>query len=283
MPGNQTAKALISGFFCLLAWAQLPAQEERTANDLLGDGPLDLSEFPAQVVEGVVVPVPSEIFGALEKLGESEWASVVTQRPVFSDKSRRRTALALGISVADGLLAVQAQDVKAVESAGRDVLSLAGNLGLRQAVAGHCQSIFEAANARAWNTVRLELDKTQQTVRDTMEKMRDEPLADLVSMGGWVRGTEAITELITNSFTTDKAEVLQQPGLVRFFRASLLKHSAADVDSDDAGLLVEISKRLDEIGVAMKGSESGITSAGTLEIHEAATRLVALVLKKKGN
>ena len=69
--------------------------------------------------------------------------------------------------------------------------------------------------------VRDELDATQQTVRTTMESLRDDELSGLVSLGGWLRGTNVVTTFISNSFSEDKAELLNQPGLVAHFRTML--------------------------------------------------------------
>jgi hypothetical protein len=276
MAFNRFGSLILLGFAALgVAFCGVSYAQEKEA-DLLGDGPLDLSNFPGQLVEGVIIPVPSEIVGVLDKLGESEWSSVIVVRKPLVDKSRRRMAMALGVMVADGLLAVQAHDAKRVEVAGREVLNLATTLGLRLVVAEHCQSIFESAEKKSWGSIKLELDKTQQTVRETMTKMRDEALADLVSLGGWVRGTEAVSGLISNSFTTDKAELLQQLDLVRFFRKSMDAHPAA---GEDAELIKEIIAGLDAVVKGMRDEGNGITSAGTQEIFETSALMVDTILK----
>ena len=96
-----------------------------------GSGELDLTKFPGQVVDDVIVPVPSEIFGVLDKLGDPDWKKeVITEnRAKFSDRSD--VALLLGLVVADGFIAVQAEDAKTVENVGREVLELAQALGVK--------------------------------------------------------------------------------------------------------------------------------------------------------
>ena len=278
MAFNRNGSLIVIGFvalglaFCVGSYAQVEEAE------LLGDGPLDLTDFPGQLVEGVIIPVPSEIFGVLDKLGESEWSSVIVARKPLVDKSRRRIALALGVMMADGLLAVQAHDAKAVEVAGREVLNLSATLGLRQVVAEHCQSIFESAEKKNWAEIKLELDKTQETVRESMTKMRDDALADLVSLGGWVRGTEVVSELILNSFTTDKAELLQQGDVVKFFRKSMVAHPAT---GEDGELIKEIIAGLDAVAKGMKDEGNGITSSGTQDVFETSAVMVDTILGNK--
>jgi len=180
---------------------------------------IDLSHFPGQMVDKVVVPIPAEIFSVLDKVGEPNWAGGI-QMPGDDEKIRDRDILALrfGGLVAEGFIAVQAKSSDDIQKIGRRVLSLAESLGLADAVRPHSQSIIESAGKRDWGKVREELDGTQQTVRSTMEKLRDDELSGLVSLGGWLRGTNVLTEFISEFFSEDKAELLNQPGLVSHFR-----------------------------------------------------------------
>lgn len=183
---------------------------------------IDLSNFPGEMVEKVVVPIPAEIFAVLEKLDEPDWNSGI-ELPEEGDRVGERAILALtfGSLVGEGFIAVQAKNADEIQNIGRRVLALSESLGLAAAVRPHSLSIIEAAGNNDWKKVRDELDATQQTVRTTMEKLRDEELSGLVSLGGWLRGTNVVTAFISNSFSEDKAELLNQPGLISHFRSML--------------------------------------------------------------
>jgi hypothetical protein len=192
--------------------AEAPAAPER----------IDLTNFPGELVDQVVVPIPAEIFAVLDKLDEPDWNSGI-DLPPERERGGERVLLALtfGSLVAEGFVAVQAKNGQEIETIGRRVLSLSESLGLAAAVRPHSLSIIEAAGNRDWGKVRDELDATLQTVRTTMEKLRDDELADLVSLGGWLRGTHVVTSFIGGSYTEDKAELLNQPGLIAHFREML--------------------------------------------------------------
>ena len=179
--------------------------------------------FPGEVIDEVIVPVPSEIFMVMDKLGKPDWKSELrnAKTPTFSN--RIDVALLLGNVVAEGFVAVQAEDRASVERIGKDVLKLAESLGLKDTVLPHTNSILEASKNSHWEIVRVELDKTQKTVRDTMEERRDAELAQCVSLGGWLRGTEAVTDLITKNYTSDAAELLNQPDIIQHFQKELKK------------------------------------------------------------
>src|SRR4051794_37457040 len=79
----------------------------------------------AKRVENVVVPLPNEVFGALDKLGGVNWKEYVRSSKGITFTERPRIALLLGTVIADGFIAVQAEDAPAVKDIGQRVLSLA--------------------------------------------------------------------------------------------------------------------------------------------------------------
>ena len=195
------------------------AQEEAAAPERI-----DLTNFPGEFVDQVVVPIPAEIFAVLDKLDEPEWSRGVSIPENAGDGSDRSLlALTFGSLVGEGFIAVQAEDADDIEKIGKEVLSLSQALGLADAVQPHSLAIIEASGDRDWERVRDELDSTQQTVRDTMDRLRDQELSELVSLGGWLRGTNVVTTFIRESFREDKAELLNQPGLIIHFREMLGK------------------------------------------------------------
>jgi len=195
------------------------AQEEPAAPERI-----DLTNFPGKIVDQVVVPIPAEIFSVLDKLDEPEWSRGVSIPDEPGDGSDRSLlALTFGSLVGEGFIAVQAEEAGDIEEIGKKVLDLSQALGLSNAVQPHSLAIIEAAGDRDWERVRDELDSTQQTVRDTMDRLRDQQLSGLVSLGGWLRGTNVVTTFIRESFREDKAELLNQPGLIIHFREMLGK------------------------------------------------------------
>src|SRR5207237_8703885 len=70
-------------------------------------------------VENVVVPLPNEIFGALNKLGSVNWREYVRTEKSSNFTERPRIAPLLGTVIADGLIGTQAEDAPAVEAVGQ--------------------------------------------------------------------------------------------------------------------------------------------------------------------
>lgn len=178
---------------------------------------IDLSKFPAAAVDDVVVPVPSEIFNVLDKLGSPNWKAEMRDNLGKNTGNRAQVALLLGTIIADGFIAVEAEDSEKVKEIGQEVLTLADAINVRKAVISRSKSITEKADAKNWSAVRSEFDGALQDVRGAMEELGDDDLAQLVSLGGWIRGTEVLTSIVGKNYTPDGAELLNQPELVNYF------------------------------------------------------------------
>ena len=182
---------------------------------------LDLGNLPAQakVIDRVVVPVPNEVFAVLDKLGKPRWAGLI-HRDVSKAKpagEAPQIAMMLGVIIAEGFIAVEAEDAEEVKELGRAILTFSNAIGVRKAVVRRANSVIEFADKKQWNRVRTELDGALTDVRAAMIELNSEPLAQLVSLGGWLRGTEILAQVVGTDFSRSGAELLHQPGLVEHF------------------------------------------------------------------
>ena len=121
---------------------------------------IDVKQF-SRKVEDVVVPLPNEVFGALNKLGSVNWKEYVRSDKGSNFTERPRIALILGSVIADGFIAVQAKDAPAVKDIGQRVLSLSKAIGVGNSITPHAKAITEYADKNKWENVRSELDRTQ--------------------------------------------------------------------------------------------------------------------------
>jgi len=223
---------------------------------------IDLSKFPAKSVEDVVVPVPSEIFNVLDKLGDPNWRAELSEGTINPSSNRAQIALLLGTVIADGFIAVQAEDAERVKEIGRDVLRLAEAINVRDAVIARSKSITDKADKREWNAAKAEFDGALQDVRGAMAKLNDEDLAQLVSLGGWVRGTQVLTSVVDKNYSPEGAELLHQPGLIGFF-VRRIDVMPTRLNKDD--LVVEIHESLGEIRPLVGENDGNNISPGSVK------------------
>lgn len=280
MPMNRARTAFLTALLGALVSplsAAPGAPPQPAASVDKGGGELDLTKFPGQVIDEVVVPVPSEIFSVLDKLGDPDWKAEVSASPKPSFRERTDVALLLGSTVADGFIAVQAEDKKAVEDVGRNVLSLSRSLGVEDDVVRHCQAIDDAASAAKWDLVRSELDATQSTVRAKMRQMQDGALAECISVGGWLRGTQVITAVIGKAFSPERAELLYQPDLADYFNDALEEML---VKAKNPAKLKAIADGLARVRELMDNGGGDINAAAVAEMNAVTAALVKKITAK---
>jgi hypothetical protein len=199
------------------------ADEQSATNTAVAEStPLSADEMKnAAAVDALTVPTPGEFFAAIEKEGKPDWSS--EYRPPISTNStdRAQIALNLGTLIADGYIAVEAHDGQQVKNVGKDVLALAKKLSVSPSVLARSASITQFAENDQWDQLNEELEATQNEVKKALEENRDTDLITLVSVGGWIRGTEVVTGLLVKNYNADDARLLRQPALVSFLKGKL--------------------------------------------------------------
>jgi hypothetical protein len=226
-------------------------------------------------IEDVVVPLPNEVFGALNKLGGVNWHDYVRNEkgPTFTE--RPRIALLLGAVIADGFIAVQAEDTQTVKDIGQRVLALSKSIGVSSSITAHAKAITDAADKRNWASVRQELDKTQNSVQQAMNEVHDEKLSQLVSLGGWLRGTEVLTAVVTKRYSEEGSELLHQPDLLNYFETRLQAMPEFNMK-----LLQDIHQALIEVKPLIDVGDTHIPPASVKKINDITTRLGDAITKK---
>ncbi|PYK30972.1 MAG: hypothetical protein DME57_05255, partial [Verrucomicrobia bacterium] len=144
--------------------------------------------------------------------------------------------------------------------------NLSKDIGVGNSITPHAKAIIEAADKRKWETVRQELDRTQSSVQAAMNELRDEKLSQLVSLGGWLRGTQVLTSVVTKHFSADGAELLHQPDLLVHFQTQLQGMPEFNVP-----IIKEIQGGLGEVRPLVDGPK--ISAEAVRRINDITTKL----------
>lgn len=172
-------------------------------------------------IDAISIPTPGELFAALEKPGKPNWSGQYRGPISTNYKNRAQIALNLGGLIADGFVAVEAQDSQQVKNIGTDIIKLAKALGVSQNVLSRGNSINEFAENDEWDALQEELEATQNEVKSSMQSHQDQDLIILVSVGGWIRGTQVVSASVAQNYDERAAKVLRQPALVNFIESKL--------------------------------------------------------------
>lgn len=236
---------------------------------------IDLNDPNLVVVDASVIPIPLEIFASLDKLGTQDWSKQVDAKDIKLDANRSRTAMLFGLVVSDGFIAVQAQDKEAVRRIGREVLRLASSLGVAGSVEQHANAIVNAAGQGDWPVCRKELDRTRQTVLNKMAELRDDELVGLVTLGGWLGGTQALASVLKLNYSVEGSDLLNQPELVKQLKNDF---NTLPARAKRGKIFGQISQTLDHLQSLMKADASGAISKGkVIEISLSTTNLVEAI------
>ena len=198
---------LIQAVLAMPALAQTPSEQN--------------SPLPSQAkqVHGLAVPVPKEIFRSLDQFRDANWRAV--KRPEVarwkSHGDQTQIATLLGVVIAEGFIAMEAKDSTEVKNIGNRVLALARGLGIERArtppqlAALSISPIRKNGMRRGKSGIVCVSD-----LESGMIELKSAELSQLISLGGWLRGTEALSALVLQNYSPERAELIRQPGLANY-------------------------------------------------------------------
>jgi hypothetical protein len=229
----------------------------------------------AKEVHGVAVPVPKEIFHSLDQFRDANWRAI--KRPEVarwkSHGDQAQIATLLGVVIAEGFIAMEAEDSTEVKDLGRAVLALARGLGVEERALRRSRSIMEFADKNEWTAARQEWDGVLSDLQSGMFELKSAQLAQLVSVGGWLRGSDALSALVLQKYSPENSALIRQPVLVDYLEKQLLAMS------DDSQARPIVAKLLDGIRRVRAPVESGngpLAEETVRKVHGICKELVPL-------
>ena len=254
---------LIQAVLVVLSLAQTPSDQT--------------SPLPAQAkqVHGVAVPVPKEIFRSLDQFRDANWTAV--KHPEIarwkSHGDQAQIATLLGVVIAEGFIAMEAEDSAEVKNIGNSVLSLAGGLGVRERALRRSRSIMELAEKDEWPEARKEWDGILSDLETGMIELKSAHLAQLVSLGGWLRGTEALSALLLQSYSPERANLIRQPALIDYLDKQLRSMSS---DIQSRPIVVKLLNGIHTIDSLVESENGPLSEETVRKVHDVCAELVPL-------
>jgi len=229
--------------------------------------------------DSISVPTPGELFAALAKTEKINWSAQYRGPMPMTYSNRAQIALNLGGLIADGFIAVEAKDGQQVKNIGSDIMKLGKALGVSEQLLSRGNSINEFAEHNEWDTLQAELEATENEVKSSMQSHADQELVILVTLGGWIRGTQVVTGAIVKNYNESAAKVLRQPALVHFMQAKLNEIS---LELRQEPLVKSMSEQLNGIEKLVSFSESKAPSAEEVrKVNEAVGKLMTEIESKE--
>jgi hypothetical protein len=136
---------------------------------------------------------------------------------------------------------------------------------------------MDLAEKNEWSEARKEWDGVLSDLETGMIEIKSADLARLVSLGGWLRGTEALSALVLQKYSPERANLIRQPELI-----SHLEEQLRAMSSDIQGRPIVV-KLLDDIGRirSLVENENGPPSEETVrKVHGVCAELVPLASRR---
>lgn len=205
--------ALLLAILVLAAEGTLAQQDTPPAQ-----GP-EIDEFAREElgVNELTTPSIQRLFTELEVFKPVPIALIADTDFNRTYNNRFQTSLNFGALICDGFFAVVTEQKPLIQNVGRALLRQAKSLAVGTRLATHANSLLELGQRGDWAELKLELIKTQADVEQAMIELRDEEMAHLVSLGGWLRGFEVSTIVTAENYTPQRAAGLMNLEVMDYF------------------------------------------------------------------
>lgn len=254
-------------FGSTLAFAQIAEAPEDA--DMATD-----SHFREELgVNQYTTPSIEQLFDTLDSLKPIPIQELTRPLRALRLDNRVKYALSFGVLIGDGFLAVEGEQIKAVEPLGRELLRRAKGLGVQQRVTRHSKQILDLAKESDWSGLRKELIVTQKDVESAMLDLHDEEMVHLLSLGGWIRGLEIGAASVAADYSPERASRLRQLDLLDYY---LQRLETLSTPLKSTSLISQIISGLQKVRRKLADAPA-VSQEDALGIQTTARNLVALI------
>jgi hypothetical protein len=197
----------------IFATAALPVRGQETPAETM------LDEYAREElgVNELTTPSIQRLFNELEVFKPVPVSLIAETDFDRTYNNRFQTSLNFGALICDGFFAVVAEQKGLIQQVGRALLRQAKSLAVGQRLSTHANSLLELGTRGDWAELKLELIKTQADVEDAMIELRDEEMAHMISLGGWLRGFEIGAIVTAEDYSPQRAEGLMKTDVMDYF------------------------------------------------------------------
>jgi len=268
------AFCLASQFTAFSQEAQPETEEQRLDREMR-----ESSEEHMRLELGVNEITAPSIAAVLRDLGTFQPVPMSTiaqndREAVYAN--RMQTAIHFGSLVADGFMLTIAERPTDVQDVGKALIRQSRALGVSDRLTKRSKSLFELSEKGDWIGMREELARTQSDVEKSMLDLRDEEMAHMISLGGWLRGFQLAAKSCATSYSADRSRILARAEIVDYFLDRLDTLHPRLKKTDYATNLTSSLRELKTL--TLEANEGSLTQEQTLLASDIADRAVGIAL-----
>jgi hypothetical protein len=174
------------------------------------------------------LPSPYDKFLGLDQvlnLSNADWKAAYNDISHFVDVSKLKeesdAALALGVKIADGVMAIKAKDVNGLNDCSRQIEEIAKKLGVTDGEMSRAKIVRGHANKNEWLQVFMELGFLQTDIMKSLRAGSNAKRRPLIISGGWMQGLHYTAHVIAKHHSAQTSNFLREPVLVKAIQGEL--------------------------------------------------------------
>lgn len=189
---------------------------------LFAEAEKPVPDFAKAQSAGLGMPSPFDKFLAIDLAlkGKVNWKKsyAETSEHLDPDKFTDKEVgipLALGIRIADGVMAVKAHDAELLNQCADDIEKLAKRMGIADRELRRGRDVRDAANRGEWLRVFMDLAFFQQDIMRLIKTGENETRGTLLIAAGWMQGARYTSKMILANYSPDLSNILREPLLAK--------------------------------------------------------------------
>ncbi len=210
------------------------------------------------------LPSPFDKFLGLDQtlhLTKADWKAAYDEISRFVDASKLSNesdaALALGVKIVDGVMAIKARDVNGLNDCSRQIEDIAKKLGVTPEEMSRAKVVRGHANKNEWLQVFMELGFLQTDIMKSLRAGSNAKRRPLIISGGWMQGLHYTSHVIAKHHSAESSNFLREPMLVKAIQGELGALPAAiKAQPKVAALIALMPSILNAVNIPIEGSLS---------------------------
>lgn len=229
-------------------------------------------------VNPITTPSIQEVLKQLEVFRPVPVALIDSANREATFNNRLQTSMHFGSLVADGFLLTLAERPQDLQDVGKALIRQARALGVGERLTKRSKSLLELSDKGDWVGMRQELVRTQEDVETSMLELRDEEMAHMISLGGWLRGFQLGANSTADAYSPAKAKVLGNVEIMDYFldRLDTLHPRLKKTE-----MVTTLTAKLKEIrGLAGEAADKPLTAVQVARLRDLANETEAAAVAK---
>ncbi len=177
---------------------------------------------------------------------KARWRMLYRPQPPSPTPDRNKAAFTLGALIGDSFLIWEAGDAQQFRNNIQDIVTYCRMLGLGEKMMPRLMAQAKMSEMDEWKDLRQEIVDGQQELIRLLREQKDDDLALLIGIGGWMRSLEIVSKLVTEAPDVDiRPLCIGSPALLANLREDFAQLSSETRRSEMLRPVIEVLTHLE--------------------------------------